>query len=162
MDKLIVTIRKSPTELEDEARGYFEQRLNCAQSVFAPFASRLGLDLDTAMKIATPFGGGMSHTGQVCGAVSGALLAIGLYRGVTEYDKVKKDACYELAREFQERFKSELGGITCPNLLGVDISSPDVLQQARALELFENICPEFVAGAVRILCELLEYECANS
>ena len=48
------------------------------------------MDLDLAFKIATPFGGGMGHAGQICGAVSGALMAIGLARGITEYDQDRK------------------------------------------------------------------------
>ena len=62
---------------EDEARSNFENKYNCAQSVLAPFAERLDLDKSLAFKMATPFGGGMGHNSQVCGAVCGALLAIG-------------------------------------------------------------------------------------
>lgn len=143
--------------LEIEARAYFEQHYNCAQSTFAPFASSSGMDLGLAMRIATPFGGGMGHAGQVCGAVSGALMAIGLYRGITEYDREKKYACYDLAKLFQERFRALHGELTCPGLLGLDIGDPDDLEEARQLDVFHTRCVVFVADAVRIVEELLDF-----
>jgi len=142
--------------LEAEAKSNFEQQYNCSQSVFAPFAKRMGLDVDTAFKIATPFGGGMGHMGQVCGAVSGALMAIGLSEGITEYDKELKDACYALAEEFQNRFGELHGDVTCPGLLGLDISDPDQLEEAREQGLFITLCLKFVGDAARIAGELLE------
>lgn len=144
--------------IEDEARWYFGQHYNCAQSTFAPFAKRMGLDLNTAFKIATPFGGGMGHMGQVCGAVSGGLMAIGLIEGITEYDKPRKDACYALAKALQDRFVSLHGSVTCPALLGLDIGDPDQLAQVREKDLFHTRCPQFVADAARITAELLRME----
>jgi len=49
----------------------------------------LGVDLDLMLKIATPSSGGMGHAGQICGVVSGALMAIGLAKGITSYDREK-------------------------------------------------------------------------
>jgi C_GCAxxG_C_C family probable redox protein len=107
--------------LEKEAQANFEQHFNCAQSIFAPFAKRLGMDVDLALKLATPFGGGMGHAGQVCGAVSGGLLALGLVKGISVYDKEKKDACYALAQAFQDHFIELHGDVTCPGLLGLGL-----------------------------------------
>jgi C_GCAxxG_C_C family probable redox protein len=143
---------------ELEAKAAFAEHFNCAQSTFAPFAKRLGLDPDMAMKIATPFGGGMGHAGQVCGAVSGALMAIGLARGITAYDRDKKYACYALAEAFIERFQEAHGAVTCPGLLGLDIGAPEDLARAREQDLFHTRCPHFVGGAARIAAELLELE----
>jgi C_GCAxxG_C_C family probable redox protein len=144
--------------LEKEAQDKFEHQFNCAQSVFAPFAKRLGMDVDLAMKLATPFGGGMGHAGQVCGAVSGGLLAIGLVKGISVYDKEKKDACYALAQVFQERFIDLHGDVTCPGLLGLDIGDPEQLQQVRDENLFHSLCPVFVRDAAQLVGELLEIE----
>ncbi|MGI6741273.1 MAG: C-GCAxxG-C-C family protein [Brevefilum sp.] len=142
--------------LENEAESYFSQHYNCAQSTFAPFARRFGMDMDLAMKIATPFGGGMGHAGQACGVVSGALMAIGLYRGITEYNQEKKYACYDLAKLFQERFKELHGELTCPGLLGLDIGDPVALEKARQQNVFNTVCHHFVADSVRIVADLLE------
>lgn len=143
-------------DFEKEARAYFSQHYTCSQSVFAPFAKYLGMDLEAALKIATPFGGGMGHNGQVCGAVSGALMAIGLAEGISEYDRTQKYACYALARTFQERFVDHHGALTCPWLLGLDIGDPIDLEEAYARDVFNTVCPEFVVDAVRIVSELLD------
>lgn len=144
--------------LETEAQSKFEQHFNCTQSVFAPFAKRMGMDVDLANKIATPFGGGMGHMGQMCGAVSGGLLALGLAKGISVYDEEKKDACYALAEELQLQFIELHGDVTCPGLLGLDIGDPDQLQQARDEDLFHTLCPIFVRDTARLVGELLEID----
>lgn len=142
-------------DMKLEAQTYFERQFNCAQSVFAPYAQKFGLDLDTAMKIATPFGGGMGHAGQICGAVSGGLMAIGLFKGIATYDREKKYACYEIAKEFQDRFLEIYGDITCPGLLGYDIGDPEELEKVRELDLFHTQCPMYVGEAAKIANELI-------
>lgn len=139
-----------------EAQKYFEDHFNCAQAVFAPFAHRCGMDVETALKIATPFGGGMGHAGQVCGAVSGALMAIGLVKGISSYDMELKYACYDLAKDFQSRFHKLHGDIACPGLLGYDIGDPEELEQVRELNLFHTRCSNFVRDATKIVDELFE------
>ena len=152
--------------METHAREMFASHHNCAQAVLSTFAERFGLDLEIALRIATPFGGGIGHSGLLCGAVSGAIMAIGLARGVTIADKPKKDACYALARTFQERFVAQHGTLTCPGLLGLNIGNPDELDQARVLDLFNTRCPDFVGDAVIITAELLgldpeQFSCNN-
>lgn len=153
-------INKSGVALgfENHAKNLFEVHFNCAQSVFGPFADHFGLDRETAFRIATPFGGGIGHSGQLCGAVSGALMAIGLARGITVYDQSQKEACYALTRAFLESFAAQHGSLTCPGLLGLDIGDPDDLARVRELNLFHTRCPQFVGDAARIVAELLALE----
>ncbi len=141
---------------KEQAQAFFEQHLNCAQSTLAPFAEQYGLDLDTALKLATPFGGGMGHNRQVCGAVSGALMSLGLARGISAYDREKKYACYDLAGKFLTRFEALHGALTCPGLLGLDIGDPTDLAKAREADLFHTLCPKFVGDAAQIVAELLD------
>lgn len=145
----------NPDELAFEAKGYFNQHYNCAQSTFAPFAKRLDMDLDLALKIATPFGGGMGYAGQICGAVSGALMVIGLVFGITAYDREQKVACYDLARAFQARFKSMHSSLTCPGLLGWNIGIPGELARVREDDLFHTLCPQLVGDAARIAAVMI-------
>ena len=144
--------------LADEARAFFEGPYNCAQAVLGPFADRFGLPREIAFKIATPFGGGIGHTGSICGAVSGALIAIGLAQGTATGDKTQKYACYALAAAFQARFRAQHGDLTCPVLLELDISDPAQLDAAREQDLFHTRCPDFVGDAVLITAELLGVE----
>lgn len=144
--------------LESEARSYFGRSFNCAQSVFVPLAEKLGLDVDTALKIATPFGGGIAHSGQICGAVSGGLMAIGLAKGITEYNHERKDACYALAQEFMDRFTELHGELTCSGLLGLDLGDPAQSKIANKENVFSTLCPIFVRDAVRIVGEMIDLE----
>lgn len=144
--------------LETSARDFFTQHYNCAQSTFAPFAIQFGLSQEDALKIATPFGGGIGHAGLMCGAVAGGLMALGLARGISTYDQAKKYACYDLAGEFIKQFKALHGDVTCPGLLGLDIGNPAEMEQVRNLGLFSTLCPSLVGDAVRIVIQLLEID----
>lgn len=145
-------------KLEDEAKAFFDQHYNCAQSTLAPFAKRFGVDLDMILRLSTPFGGGIGHSGHICGAVSGGVMAIGLAKGITVYDSEKKYACYQMAQDFQKRFIALHGDLTCPGLLGLDIGDDDELAEAREQGLFHTLCPQFVSDAARIVGEMLELE----
>ncbi|MBG0787810.1 MAG: C_GCAxxG_C_C family protein, partial [Anaerolineaceae bacterium] len=145
-------------DLVAEAKDYFAQKYNCSQSTFAPFAKYYGMDMNIAFKISTPFGGGFGHMGEPCGAVCGALMALGLEKGNAVVDREKKHACYHLAAEFQERFKAEHGSVLCPNLLGLDISDPEQLQEARDRDLFAQTCPKYIESAIRLMADILELD----
>lgn len=126
------------------------RRHSCAQAVFSAFAERMGMDHETAVKLTAGFGGGM-HLGGPCGAVSGAIMAIGLkYGGLSPNMQVTK-----LAQEFAERFKARHRSIYCPDLIGVDLSKPEGMAAAQDMKAFVN-CPRFVEDAARILEALLK------
>jgi C_GCAxxG_C_C family probable redox protein len=144
-------------ELESEAKGYFEQGFNCAQAVFAPFARRLGMDMPLAMKIATPFRGGMAHMGQTCGTVCGALMAIGLATGDgAGNDPDQKEACRKLTETFTRQFVELHGDLTCQGLLGLDLDDPEEFQIFEDEDLYATLCPVFVVDATRLAREILE------
>jgi C_GCAxxG_C_C family probable redox protein len=138
------------------ATARFQQGFNCSQSVFSTFAEQMGVDRETALKIACAFGGGMGRLGETCGAVTGALMVIGLKYGmINAEDQAAKDKTYAVAREFMRRFNEQYGETTCKALLGVDISTPEGMAQAREQNLFHSICPNYVGDAVAILEEIL-------
>lgn len=129
----------------------FKQGLNCAQSVFCVFAQEGGLSREKALLIASCFGGGM-RCGEVCGAVTGALMAIGLNFGFTSMqnpaDKARSNA---LAVYFEEQFIAKKQSILCRELLGYDLSDPEELAQITEQGLFGSICPQMITEAVRIV-----------
>jgi C_GCAxxG_C_C family probable redox protein len=139
------------------AESLFLGGYNCSQSVLQAFAPRLGLAQEVATGIATPFGAGISFQGMQCGAVSGALMVIGLqYGNRNAEDKASKALAYARAREFIERFKEQHGTVLCRELLGIDLGQPGEFERARELGVFEDICPGFVREAVQILSSMLE------
>jgi len=136
------------------AQDLFAQGFSCSQSILSAYAARLKLDDETALKLASPFGGGVAHQGSVCGAVTGALMILGLARGNTTTDK--KDDTYRLAEEFIERFRERHGAFLCRELIGHDISTPSGLQKAREAQVFKTLCPGLVTDAAELLAEFLE------
>ena len=136
---------------EEMAVETFNGGYNCAQSVFSSFSEEFGLDRNTALRIANGFGGGV-RCGEVCGAVSGATMAIGLKCGFfVEKDFDQKAFCNNKAFEFIEKFKEANGSMICRDILGIDIRSPDDFTTTEAREIFTVTCPKIVASAVRIL-----------
>jgi len=146
------------TDYIKTAQQLFAEGCNCSQSVFATFATELGIERDAALKLASGFGGGMGRQGEACGAVSGAVMALGLARGSSDpQDKEAKERTYALITHFLEEFRAGHGGLLrCPDLLGVDIDHPDGLQAARDQNLFKTICPQLVVDAAAITARLLE------
>jgi C_GCAxxG_C_C family probable redox protein len=141
----------------ERAEALFLNGYNCSQSVLQAFAPRLGLAQDVAARLATPFGAGISFQGMQCGAVSGALLAIGLrYGNPSAGDKAGKALAYARSREFIERFQARHQTVLCRELLSIDLSQPGELERAREAGIFEDICPGLVREAVEILSLMLE------
>jgi len=134
----------------------FRSGFSCSQAVFAAFSEALGLAKPIALKIAQPFGGGIAATGSLCGAVSGALLVIGLKHGrLRPEDAAAKEKTYALVREFIKRFEALHGSIICRELIGVDISTPSSHEEARRRGLFDERCSRFVSEAAEILEAIL-------
>jgi C_GCAxxG_C_C family probable redox protein len=148
-----MTMDAPMTDPAETAVSLFQSKFNCAQSVLAAFAPRLGLEQGQALKLASPFGGGVARRGQVCGAVTGALMALGFVHG-TDTPAGKEDA-YRLGQEFLGRFESKHGTILCWELLGFDISMPEGRRQAQEKDLFNSLCPLFVRGAAEIVQAML-------
>ncbi len=145
-----------PTE---KATQLFAAGYNCSQSVFAAHAEDLGLPTETALKISAAFGGGLGRQGEVCGAVSGALMALGLAHGQTNPDdKAAKDHTYALTRRFCAEFADREGSLLCRELLSHPISTPEGLQQIQHENLFKTVCPQLVSHAAEILAEILAEE----
>jgi C_GCAxxG_C_C family probable redox protein len=133
----------------------FKSGCNCSQAVFAEYAEEYGLDSETALKIASGFGGGMGRLGHVCGAVTSAIMVIGL-RGCASDPRelATKVRVYGLVRSFVEEFKARHQTASCRELLGCDISTPEGYEEATGLGLFRSRCPLYVESAVEILEEM--------
>lgn len=140
----------------DLALNRFQEGFSCSQSVLSAFAADLGLAPEAALRVAAAFGGGMGRTGGPCGAVAGALMALGLKYGATRGDdKTTKEQMYALTREFLARFQACQGAIACRDLLGYDISDPQAYQAVRQQGLFTTICPRAVAVAAEIVEQMI-------
>ncbi len=109
----------------EKAVSHFRNSFNCTQSVFAAFAPQFGIPEADAFKIACPFGGGMGRMQETCGAVTGALMVIGLKYGKFDAeDKVSKEITYEKVREFSKKFNELNNSLKCRDLIGIDMILP--------------------------------------
>ena len=137
---------QSKTEILQE----FMRGRNCAQCTLAHYAERQDYTEEETDRFAACFGGGL-EAGGPCGAVVGALMAIGL--AVDDRETQKR-----INLEFQRRFKEKHGSTLCRELTGYDFSQPGQFEAANASGRIPEICPGFVLSAMDILDELLEAE----
>ena len=140
----------------DKAQKYFSNNFNCSQAVFTTFATEMGLDEELALKIATQFGGG-ARKGEMCGAVSGALMVLGLKYGHchSESDE-EKGRAYQISEDFMNRFIQKNGTVVCRELLGYDLSEPEDMKKIKELNLFKTTCTEMVRCATEIVDEMIK------
>jgi len=139
----------------EKAENYYNNNFNCSQAVFTTFATELGLDEETALKVATQFGGG-ARKGEMCGAVSGALMVLGLkYGHCHREDSEEKKKAYQIAEDFMNRFISEKGTVVCRELLGYDLTKSEDMAKIKELNLFKSTCPEMIRCATRIVEEMI-------
>ena len=139
----------------DQAITYFNQHFNCAQAVLTPFAQEIGFNEKDALKIATAFGGG-ARKGEMCGAVAGALMVLGLkYGHYHAEDMDEKMHAYQITETFMNRFIEINGTVVCKKLLGYDISKKEDLVKIKALDLFKTACPKMIRAATEIVDQII-------
>lgn len=132
----------------EEAVQLFKDGYMCSQAVLAVFCEEFGLSREQAFKISISFGGGM-RKGEVCGACTGAIMALGLRYGE---NKSKSD---EMCVKFLDSFEKENGSYICRDLLDCDIRTEEGIKYAIDNNLFKEICPKMVESAVKIAQELI-------
>lgn len=145
------------TSHKEKARNYFLEGYNCSQAVFLAYHEELGLDRDTAARMASSFGGGMGRLREVCGCVSGMLLTAGMMQGYSDpKDQNAKKDHYALVQTLAKAFQEKNGSIICRELLGLDHKSDAPVPEARTREYYKKRpCAELVADAARILDEII-------
>jgi C_GCAxxG_C_C family probable redox protein len=140
---------------EKEILDQFGKGIDCSQIVMASAAKDIGIDEITAKKVSSCFGAGMM-CGETCGAVTGALMAVGLkYGHYIENDKDQKDIMISKSSEFKEKFLEKYSSFMCKDLLGYNVSIPEEMEEIIKKELLTNFCPKVVENVIGILKEVL-------
>ncbi|MHA1525954.1 MAG: C-GCAxxG-C-C family protein [Promethearchaeota archaeon] len=140
----------------ENAISLFKKGFRCSQAILSTYATQFGLDQELALRLASPFGGGMGSLGNTCGAVTGAIMVLGLKYGHSKVGELKKkEKANQITKDFVEKFKSRNGSIMCKELLNCDISTPEGRNKAIEEKLFIEICPNLVRDSAEILEELL-------
>jgi C_GCAxxG_C_C family probable redox protein len=147
---------KMKKERSEIAVSRFKEGFSCSQAVLSAFSDLFDLELNLALKISQPFGGGIAHRGEICGAVSGAFMAIGLKYGRTQADDIPaRERTYAAVTTFIEKFEGVFGSIICKELLRNDLSTEDGFKKAEDEGLFETLCPKFVRHATELVETLI-------
>ncbi len=144
---------------KDRAAQYHENGYGCAQSVLASYAPDFGMDEKHALRLATGFGSGMGRMCEVCGAVSGAFMVIGLKYGKESSDGTRYSAetetTYRLVAELAHKFKEKNGSIFCRELIGHNLMDPAERAKVVELGLFTTTCRKCILDAIDLLEEML-------
>ncbi len=137
-----------PLNLAERALWLFAHEHNCSQAVLKAFGPDLGLSAELAGCVASAFGGGIVRRAEICGAVTGVLMVLGLrHQG-------NRDIVYPTGQNFIERFQARHGSISCRELLPCDLSTDAGRREAREKGYHASICAGLVRSAVEILEQL--------
>ncbi len=139
----------------ETANELFSKRYYCSQAMLAAFAEELGMTKEQALKVGACFGGGMCKA-EVCGACTGALMALGLKYGMCidgDYESQQQANAY--AVRFLDEFAKRNGSYICRELLNCDIATDEGKAYARAQGLFATECPKLIESAVLIAEKLI-------
>ena len=136
----------------EQAKELFLSGYNCAQSVVLSFADDLKFSKELAQKMAAGFGGGMGKTQETCGAVSGAIMVLGLLKGeeVNNNDELKASA-YGAVKDLTRDFVAEYRTTKCRDLIGCDLNTPEGEAKFKDENMMVTICADCVKKAVEIV-----------
>jgi C_GCAxxG_C_C family probable redox protein len=144
----------------DRALEKFLEGFNCAQSVLHPFCGDAKLDKNLALKFSCGFGAGMGRREEICGAVSGGIMVLGMKYGRGEKDpRAATERTYALTRELMERFVEKHGAYTCRQLLGgCELTSEEGRQYFRDNDLGVKVCRQCVRNSAEIVEDIIRRE----
>jgi C_GCAxxG_C_C family probable redox protein len=135
------------------ATDLFLKGYNCAQSVLYTFKEESGLPESTALKMASGFGAGMARKEEVCGAVTGGIMVLGLRHGRGAQDgREATELTYQKTRELMDRFAAKHGSYVCRQLLdGCELTTEAGRQYFKENNLLHSVCKACVQSVVEIL-----------
>ena len=140
---------------QEKAVKYFRDGFHCSQAVFASYAEECGFTEKQALKLGSCFGGGM-RKGEVCGACTGALMALGLKYGMDAVGDLENQRIADgYAKRFLDEFSGRNGSYLCRELLKCNLASEEERQYAREHGLFAAVCPKLIESAVLITEQLM-------
>ncbi|WMC92345.1 C-GCAxxG-C-C family protein [Kineothrix sp. MB12-C1] len=135
------------------AKELFKKGYSCSQSIVLAFNDETGLDSETALKVSSSFGGGMGRLREVCGAVSGMFVVVGILYGYSDpSDRIAKAKHYKLVQALAMKFKDKNNSIICRELLGLSTEKESPIPEKRNEGYYKKRpCTELVEHAAEIL-----------
>jgi len=144
--------RQDPVQ---HAGELFAAGWHCAEAVLLATAAHAGVSSPLVPRIATPLCAGLGRAGGPCGALTGALLGLGLLNGRDAPDMAAWEAVRPPAFDLVARFRERFGAIACPDLLGIDLNTAEGRRAYGMQEMKKNRCALYVTGAMELLLAVL-------
>jgi C_GCAxxG_C_C family probable redox protein len=138
------------------AETYAEQRFLCTESCLMALAKCQGLESPLIPRIATGFGAGIGRSGEICGAVTGAVMGLSIRYGRDKVEPTKGRRPYWYATELLKRFNSEHGELRCPALLGLDLAKPEEYEEYIRRNLWLHNCTRYILSATGIAWDIIK------
>jgi C_GCAxxG_C_C family probable redox protein len=140
----------SAQALGEKAVAYHRDGYNCAQAVLLTLYDYMypGSKNEVIPKIATGFGGGIGRCGNLCGALSGGVMAVGLKYGVNEINAEKKLQTYAQAQALFKLFEEQHGSVMCRSLIKYDLSDAEQMAKAKQTGAFEKVCTPLIKSVI--------------
>jgi C_GCAxxG_C_C family probable redox protein len=139
----------------ENAVGLFDSGFNCAESVLLALSEQFHQESPIIPRIATGFGAGVGRFGQICGALSGAVMVIGLLKGCDKgkEEKEKRNAAYKSVRQMIKAFEEEFGSSQCRVLTQCDLQTQEGKEKYQRRELRKKLCPKFIGWCTDYVIE---------
>ncbi len=136
--------------LGEKAAAYHHDGYNCAQAVLLTLYDHMypNAKNDVIPKIATGFGGGIGRCGSVCGALSGAIMAVSIKYGANEVNAGKKANAYAKTQALYRQFEKQHGSVMCRELVKLDLSTPQGMAKAKQTDVFETVCAKLIKSVI--------------
>lgn len=130
-----------------DAHEQHKAGFNCSETVFWALSKYWCLDLPVSA--ATGFGGGISRSGATCGAVTGAIMALGCKVGRTDpKDDSGKALAYKLGREVLDGFRKEFGTANCKDIIGFVLGDEGGAERYAAGDFKDAKCKDAIETAI--------------
>ena len=139
---------------------YFDEGYYCAESVLLAVCNHYGIQSRWIPKIATGFCSGMARTGGMCGAFTGAVMAVNLFTG-RDTPEASLEKSYRTVNRLTDLFKARFGTTTCPELIGCRLDTKAGQQRFKAGNLImkcRQATVEAAAMAMQVISEILQEE----
>lgn len=147
----------SKKEVVNQAKAFAEQGFLCSESVLLALSKALNVKSEIIPRIATGFGAGIGRHGEICGALTGAIMGLGIKFGRNHPSETPEgQPAYAYSQTMVNLFLAHFGHIRCKDLLGLDISSEDGVTEYRQQKLWETKCQDLIQITTGLAYDVLE------
>jgi len=132
------------------------EKFLCSECCLMALARCQGVESPLIPRIATGFGAGIARNGEICGALSGAVMGLSLRYGRDKVEPIKDKGPYWYSIELLKRFRKEHGQVRCPALLGLDLAKPSDYEEFNRRNLWEHNCTRYILSATKIAIDIID------